>query len=272
MKNNHKLGAILAVIGMVAGILTLYFLADTYNTVISTHFNAGEWEESNTVRVVYAVLGWFGIAAGALSGSVLYGFLTKRPWAWFWGAVAATILLLAGFFPMIPAADSGLPVPTMIVFGLAAVMWFGMLFIGGVNGKIIGLTFVAGLDYVLTFIDGVAPVSKFQTTFQAPGAVINSTDAFWNGMYVMSQQVNWWGAAAWAIFIFATIKSKSWAVPVGIFAALMSMIGGYPMGIYNVTQVQRFSMFLPAPILSTILLIVILLPGTQKLISGWQKE
>ena len=79
MKNNHKLGAILAVIGMVAGILTLYFLADTYNTVISTHFNAGEWEESNTVRFVYAVLGWFGIAAGALSGSVLYGFLTKRP-------------------------------------------------------------------------------------------------------------------------------------------------------------------------------------------------
>jgi hypothetical protein len=272
MKNNNKLGAILAVIGMVAGILTLYFLANTYNTVISTHFNAGEWEESNTVRFVYAVLGWFGIAAGALSGSVLYGFLTKRPWAWFWGAVAATILLLAGFFPMIPAADSGLPVPTMIVFGLAAVMWFGMLFIGGVNNKIIGLTFVAGLAYVLTFIDGVAPVSKFQTTFQEPGALINSTDAFWNGMYVMSQQVNWWGAAAWAMFIFATFKSKSWAVPMGIFAALMSMIGGYPMGIHNVTEAKRFSMFLPAPILSTILLVVILLPGTQKLITGWQKE
>lgn len=272
MKNNNKLGAVLAVIGMVAGILTLYFLADTYNTVISTHFNASEWEESNTVRFVYAVLGWFGIAAGALSGSVLYGFLNKRPWAWFWGAVAATILLLAGFFPMIPAADSGLPVPTMIVFGLAAVMWFGMLFIGGVNNKIIGLTFVAGLAYVLTFIDGVAPISKFQTTFQAPGNLAQTPDSFWNGMYVMSQQVNWWGAAAWAMFIFATLKSKSWAVPVGIFAALMSMIGGYPMGIYNVTEVQRFSMFLPAPIMSTILLVVILLPGTQKLITDWRDK
>ncbi|KAA3661821.1 MAG: hypothetical protein DWQ04_15220 [Chloroflexi bacterium] len=272
MKNNYKLGAILAGIGILAGGLTLYFLADTYNTVISTHFAAGEWEESNTVRVVYAVLGWLGIAAGALSGSVLYGFLTKRPWAWFWGAVAATILLLAGFFPMIPAADSGLPTPTMIVFGLAAVMWFGMLFIGGVNNKIIGLTFVAGLAYVLTFIDGVAPISKFQTSYQSPDAVTQVSDSFWNGIYIMSQQVNWWGAAAWAMFIFAVFKSKSWAVPVGIFAALMSMIGGYPMGIHNVTEVQRFSMFLPAPILSTILLIVILLPGTQKLITGWQKE
>ncbi len=148
--------------------LCLYFLAQTYNTVIHTHFAAGEWEESNTVRFVYAVLGWLGTAAGALSVTVLWGFLNKQDWAWFWGAVAATVLLLAGFFPMIPAADSGLPVPTMWVFLLAAVMWFGMLFIGGVEKKIIALTFVAGLAYVLTFIDGVAPISKFQTTFQYP--------------------------------------------------------------------------------------------------------
>ena len=116
MKNNYKLGAILSVLGMLAGVLLLYYLADTYNTVIDTHFNAGEWEESNTVRIVYATLGWLGIAAGALSGSVLFGFLKKQSWAWFWGVIAATILLLAGFFPMIPAADSGLPIPTMKIF------------------------------------------------------------------------------------------------------------------------------------------------------------
>ena len=89
-------------------------------------------------------------------------------------------------------------------------------------------------------------------------------------MYVISQQVNWWGAAAWAIFIFAAFKRKSWAVPVGIFAAVMSMIGGYPMGIHNVAEVQRFSMFLPAPIISTILLIILLLPGTQRILSAEQ--
>ena len=162
MKNNHKLGAFLAFIGILAGILTLYFLADTYNTVIHTHFSAGQWEESNTVRVVYAVLGWLGTAAGAMSAAVLWGFLKKHSWAWFWGAVSATILLLAGFFPMIPAADSGLPTPTLWVFILAAIMWFGMLLIGDVNKKVIGLTFAAGLAYVLTFIDGVAPISRQQ--------------------------------------------------------------------------------------------------------------
>ena len=271
MKGNYKLGAILSVIGMVAGVLTLYFLADTYNTVIDAHFNAGQWEESNTVRFVYAVLGWLGVAAGALSGSVLYGFLNKRPWAWFWGAIAATVLLLAGFFPMIPAGDSGLPVPTVIVFGMAGVMWFGMLFIGGVDNKIIALTFTVGLAYVLTFIDGVAPLSKFQSTFQAAGtSASNPTDAFWNGAYVILQQVNWWGSTAWAIFIFAVLKRKSWAMPVGIFAALMSMLGGYTLGINNVIEAGRFSMFLPAPIISTILFVIILLPGTQKLIADWK--
>lgn len=268
MKKNYKLGAALSVLGILAGLLALYFIADTYNTVIHTHFAAGEWEESNTVRFVYALLGWLGTAAGALSAAVLWGFLKKEDWAWFWGTVAATVLLLTGFFPMIPAADSGLPVPTLWVFLLGAIMWFGMLFVGGVRVKVIGLTFTAGLAYVLTFIDGVAPISKFQTTFQFPSEFVANADTFWNGMYVVSQQVNWWGAAGWAIFIFAALKQKSWAIPVGIFAAAMSMIGGYPMGIYNVSQVQRFSMFLPAPILSTLLLIILCLPNTQKLITN----
>ena len=268
MKNNYKLGALLSIVGMLAGVLALYFIASTYNTVIHAHFNAGQWEESNTVRFVYALLGWLGTAAGALSAAVLWGFLKEQDWAWFWGAIAATILLLAGFFPMIPAGDSGLPVPTMWVFLLAAVMWFGMLFIGDVHKKVIGLTFAAGLAYVLTFIDGVAPISKFQSTYQFPSEFVAGADSFWNGMFVVFQQVNWWGAAGWAIFIFAALKQKSWAIPIGIFAATMSMIGGYPMGIHNMLEVNRFSMFLPAPILSTILLVILCLPKTQKLITG----
>lgn len=268
MKDNNKIGAFLALIGILAGLLSLYFLADTYNTVIHTHFAAGQWEESNTVRFVYAILGWFGVAAGAVSVAVLWGFLNKQSWAWFWGAIAATILLLAGFFPMIPAADSGLPTPTLWVFFMAAIMWFGMLMIGNVHKKVIGLTFTAGIAYVLTFIDGVAPISKFQNTFQSAESFVQNSDTFWNGMYAISQQVNWWGAAGWAIFIFAAIKKKSWAVPVGLFAGAMSMIGGYPMGIHNVAEVNRFSLFLPAPILSTILVIILLLPKTQKLITN----
>lgn len=261
MKNNFKLGALLAVIGILTGLIIFYLLASQYNLVIDTKIDTGRTDEATSVTITYAVLGWIGITAGAIWATVLYGFLRRETWAWFWGAVAATIQLLVGFFPMIPAMDSHLPTPTIVVFGLAAVLWFGMLLIGGVEKRIITLTFIAGLAYVLTFIDGVAPISKYTTSHDDP---------FWNGMYVMSQQINWWGAAAWAVFIFAVLRKKSWAIPVGIFAGVMSMLGGYPLGINNALfEVHRFSMFLPAPLISTGLVIYLLLPGTHEMLRSW---
>ncbi len=261
MKNNHKLGAALAVLGIVAGLLAFFLIASQYNQVISVKLATDRMDEAWSVRITYAVLGWIGTASTAIWAAVLYGFLQKKEWAWFWGAVAATIQLLVGFFPAIPAMDSHLPTPTLIVFALGGILWFGMLFIGGVNGKIITLTFIAGLAYVLTFIDGVAPIAKFTTSRDNP---------FWNGMYVMTQQVSWWGAAAWAIFIFAVLRKRAWAIPVGIFAGTMSMLAGYPLGLYNaLVEVHRFSMFLPAPLFGTGLLIYLLLPSTRKMLEEW---
>jgi len=123
---------------------------------------------------------------------------------------------------MIPVADGGVTPVTGIVFFLAAILWLGMLLIGGVNRKIILLLFVAGLAYVLTFINGVAPISKYQTS-----------EGFWNGVFAISQQLNWWSAASWAIFSSAVLKQKSWALPLSIFAASLSIIAGYPMAIHN---------------------------------------
>lgn len=258
MKNNHNLGAVLAIVGIITGLLILFMLASIYNPTMEAKILEGRPDEAITVKIVFAMLGWLGVSAGAIWGMVLFGFLTKQNWAWFWGTVAATIQILAGFFPIIPPASVGLPTPTMWVFLIAFILWFGMLFIGGVEKKIVALAFVCGLAYVLTYMDGVGAISRFQTV----------EASFANGMYAMGQMVNWWGAAAWAVFIFALIKRKSWALPLGIFAALMSMFGGYPVGITDVIRLGRFSLFLPAPIISTLLLIVFLLPGTRKLIQG----
>ena len=161
MKNNSKLGAILAVVGILTGLLVFYLLASQYNLVIDAKTASGRVDEATSVTITYAVLGWIGITAGAIWAAVFYGFLNKEKWAWFWGVVAATIQLLVGFFPMIPAMDSHLPTPTMVIFILAAILWFGMLLIGGVEKRIITLAFVAGLAYVLTFIDGVGGLGYF---------------------------------------------------------------------------------------------------------------
>jgi hypothetical protein len=259
IRDNHRLGIVLAVLGVLTGLLTFYLLADIYMVNIQGKILDGRPDEAITVQLTFAMLGWIGVSAGALWGAVLYGFAKKLPWAWFWGTVAATAQLLAGFFPMIPPSSIGLPAPTIWVFLIALVLWFGMLLIGGVTKKLIALTFVAGLAYVLTYMDGVATISKFQTT---------TYNDFWKGLYAMAQMVNWWGSAAWALFIFAALKRKSWTVPLGIFAALMSMMGGYPLAVINVIEVKRFSMFLPGPLISTILLVVLLLPATQRLLAG----
>jgi hypothetical protein len=146
----------------------------------------------------------------------------------------------------------------MWVFIIAFVLWFGMLLIGGVDKKIIALAFISGLAYVLTFIDGVGAISRHQT--EAKG--------FISSMYIMSQMVNWWGAAAWAAFIFGLVKGKSWALPIGVFAAAMSMFGGFPVGVTDVLVKGRFSMFLVAPIMGTALLAYLLLPATRRMLEG----
>jgi len=257
--NNHKAGAVISILGILTGLWILFTLASVYNVIIQGKIAGGRPDEAVTVRIVFALLGWLGVTAGALWMVVLYGFLNKEKWAWFWGVVAATLQILAGFFPMIPAASIDQPTPTLWIFLAAFVLWFGMLFIGGVEKKIIAIAFVSGLAYVLTFIDGVGAISRYQTE---PGDFVN-------GMYAMSQMVNWWGAAAWAVFIFALVKRSPKALPLGIFAAAMSMFGGYPVGLTDVLAVKgRFSMFLVAPVVSTALLIYFLLPKTQKLIKG----
>lgn len=259
MKNNHKLGTILSIVGILTGLLILLLLASIYQVNIDGKIAGERPDEAITVQIVFAMLSWLGVSAGALWVMVLYGFINKTDWAWFWGTVAATVQLLVGFFPMIPPSSIGLPAPTLWVFLLAAILWFGMLFIGGVDKKIITLAFVSGIAYVLTYIDGVGAISRYQT--EAKGFIAS--------MYAMSQMVNWWGAAVWAVFIFALIKGKSWAIPVGVFAAAMSMFGGFPVGVTDVIIQGRFSMFLVAPVISTGLLIYLLLPGTKKMITNW---
>ncbi|MDX9993026.1 MAG: hypothetical protein RBS68_13385 [Anaerolineales bacterium] len=258
MRNNTKLGAALAVLGILNGLLVLFLMAGIYQANIDGKLLGERPDEAITVQIVFALLSWLGVAAGALWTMVLYGFLNKAPWAWFWGVVAATVQILAGFFPIIPPSSIDLPAPTIWVFLIASLLWFGMLLVGGVEKKVIGLAFAAGLAYTLTFIDGVGAISRYQT--EATG--------FISSMYAMSQMVNWWGAAAWAVFIFALIKGKSWALPLGVFAAAMSMFGGFPVGVTDILIQGRFSMFMVAPVVSAGLLIFMLLPASRKWLEG----
>jgi hypothetical protein len=53
----------------------------------------------------------------------------------------------------------------------------------------------------------------------------------------------------------------------------MSIIAGYPLGIHNAFfEAHRFSLFLPAPLISTGLLVYLALPGTRRMVEVWNAE
>lgn len=176
MIGSNKHGVVLAVVGILTGLLVLLKMARISQVKIDGKINGARPDEAITVRIVNALLSWMRVAAGAL-WVMLYGLIYRSISAWFWGMVAATAQLLAGFFPIIPPSSIGLPAPTIWVFLNALVLVFGMLFIGGKNKKIITLAFVGGLAYVLTFIERVGAISRYQT--HAKG--------FINSMYAMSR-------------------------------------------------------------------------------------
>lgn len=258
-KDNYRLGTLLAVIGIVISLLAVYLIAVTYIPTVEGKILDGRPDEAITVRIVHALLGWVVMVGGALWAVVLYGFQHQKRWSWGWGVLASTLQILAGFFPMIPPASIGMATPTIWVFLAAFTLWFAMLLIGGVDLRVIAMAFVSGLAYVMVFIDGVGAISRYQTV----------KESFPIGMYAMGQMVNWWAAAAWAAFIYALVTGKPWIMKIGIFASTLAVFGGIPVGLTDVVRLGRFSMFLPGPVLSAILLIVLLLPGTQKLIRDW---
>lgn len=252
--DNHKLGSALAVIGILVGFLAMILIAQIYIPVVEGKILEGRPDEAITVRIVYALMGWVGMTGGAIWAVVLYGFLSQKEWAWYWGVGAASMQILSGFFPMIPAGSIGLFSPTLWVLLTAFILWFGMLWIGGVNAKVILLAFITGMAYVMTFIDGVGAISRYQTV-KLPFTV---------GMYAMGQMVCWLAAAAWVVFIVSLVSGNSRTLPAGILAASLSIFGGIPVGITDVVRLGRFSMFLPGPLLSALILVFILLPSAQK--------
>ena len=256
-KDNQKLGVALSVTGILVGFLAMILIASIYIPVVEGKLAEGRPDEAITVRIVYALMGWLGMSGGAIWTVVLYWFCTGKKTAWVWGVAAASMQILSGFFPMIPAGSIGMFSPTLFVLVAAFALWFAMLWIGDVKGKVVLLAFASGMAYVMTFIDGVGGISRYQTV-KMPFTV---------GMYAMGQFVCWLAAAAWVVFIAYLVSGNQRTIPVGILAASLSIFGGIPVGITDILRLGRFSMFLPGPILSGVILVVILLPGTRKLIS-----
>lgn len=257
MKERTTAGAIISLVGAlvgIAGVLVAFLLA--YQPTIDVELAAGRPDEATIVRYVFPFLSDIGIIAGVLWAVAAYGFFQKERWAWTAAIIANVASLLTGFFGMIPALSRGLFPMFLVVFLPNLVTYLLLLgYVRRVDLKIILLSFLSGITYVLAFMNGVATTDKIILTGKP--------------FLIAVQRINWVAAAAWAVFTVALVLQKKWAKPVGLGAGLMTLIAGVPLAIYSTLQEGRFSMFSPAPLLALLLLLVLLVPAGNRMVTRW---
>lgn len=278
-ENQKKVGIVISLTGIILGLVSLYLFATSYNHMIQVEISAGRPDEARVVQLVFPILSYLATAGTAIWAAGLYGFIVEGKWAWMTAFLASTLHVLAGFFPTIPALSRG-ETPVMVLFFLPALLlWFGLLFMRKVNWKIVSLAFTAGLAMVLAFMNGVAAIDKIQLTSWAMqgkplmemAELPRGYDVL-NGMYVMVQQVNWASTAVWLAFIYGLLGKKPWTQRIGITAGVLGVIGGLPLAVSNILEVKRFSMFVPSPLLSMGLIVVLVWSETRRMLQTWSES
>jgi len=257
MKERTKAGAIVSLVGAIVGIVGVFvaFML-AYEPMMAVELEAGRLDEELIVRYVIPFLSDIGLIAGVLWAVAVYGFLRKEHWAWTAAVIANVISLQTGFFAMIPALSRGLFPVFLVVFLPNLVTYLLLLgYVRQVDKRIIALSFLSGMTYVLAFMNGVASTDKLILSGRP--------------LFVAVQRINWVASIAWGVFTVALLTRKKWTMRVGLGAGLLTLTAGVPLAVATTLEAGRFSMFSPAPMFALLLLIILLVPVTSKGVTRW---
>jgi len=257
MKEKQQAGTVVSLVGAVVGIIGVFVVFMlSYEPMIAVEIAAGRPDEAEIVKYFIPFLSDLGIVGGAIWAIAAFGFSKKERWAWNVAVIANVISLLTGFFAMIPAMSRGLFPLFLFIFIPNLVTYLLLLaHVRKVDGKIILLSLLSGMTYVIVFMNGIASTDKI---ILQQGTV-----------FVTVQRINWIASIGWAIFTVALLTRKKWAVPVGLGAGLLALTAGIPLAVATTIETGRFSMFSPGPILALVLLIILFVPSGNKMVTQW---
>ena len=257
MKERTTAGSIIALVGAVVGIIgvfVVFMLA--YGPMIAVEIGAGRPDEADIVKYVIPFLSDLGIVAGVLWAVSAYGFAKKTQWAWRTAVIANVMSLLTGFFSMIPALSRGLFPLFLIVFLPNLITYLLLLtYVRKVDGKIVLVSLISGMAYVMVFMNGIASTDKI---------ILKRGDIF-----IAVQRINWIAAVGWGVFTVALVTRQKWTVPVGLGAGLLTLTAGIPLAVATTLEAGRFSMFSPGPMLAALLLLVLFVPAGNRMVTQW---
>lgn len=251
MKENRKLGGILGIIGALMGIFGTWYLFMNWFE-LSLHAEAAEPGCEILLSYLFPALSDVGIIAGVLYAVSAYGFFTAAAWAFPVASIAVIMALQGSWFINVPLMAAGLP-PIFFPLFFPNLLLYFLLFksVRNYPWSRVLLAMFTGIAMILTFMNGVASWSRI-ITIGAP-------------LFILVQRMNWVAMIGMAVVTGATLlspKQKEWVRVLGISAALLEVIVGFPLGIATAGTLGRFSLFLLAPILCAGLLIVFLRPKT----------
>ncbi len=255
MKQNRVLGGVLAIIGGLMGIIghSVIFLK-----WYVTGMNAESAEPGCEIllKFIHPAMSDFGMIAGVIFLISAYGFFTKKKWAFLLSMIAIVLALQGAWFINVPFMAANLPPVYFILFWPYLVLYFLLVLLVGKRtwGRAL-LGLLLGMAWVFCLMNGIASLSRIITI----------------GMpfFVFVQRLHWAAMLGWGIVTVGVImQPKEWMRVLGLTAGVLEIVVGYPLAVITAQQLGRFSLFSLAPISSTILVVLFVIPKLWQKIEG----
>ncbi|MHA1966594.1 MAG: hypothetical protein ACW964_02210 [Candidatus Hodarchaeales archaeon] len=284
MEKNPKLGFILSASGAIIGILGgLVIFVLTYEVYMWAEANLIVAEEGCKVIIeeILPIISDLSIIGGLLFALSAYGFYTNESWAVSLGVVGNTLCLLAGFWPTIPAMQMGLPPVWGLIFLPNLIIFIVMTrYVEGLPWITVILALLTGIAFVMCFLNGVASTNRMKLflpfglshsealNLLDPLVGIDPTGLDYpapsiHALFIALQRVSWVSAIGWGITTIGILRrpEKDWVRIVALGSGILAIFVGYPVALASSLSFGKFSMFFMAPILSTVLVVIPLIPS-----------
>lgn len=247
MKREERIGAILALIGGLIGILGTFLLFMNWYEIGRTAESA---EPGCEILLTYLmpVLSDLGIFAGVLYLLSAYGFFNRKGWAFPIVVIANVLALQGGFFINVPFMAADLPPVYFFIFFPNVILYFLLMWlVGHVPLKRILLGLVAGMTFVFCLMNGIASTSRIIT--------------IGDPIFVLVQRLHWVAMIGWGVVtVGILLRPREWMRILGLGAGFLELVVGIPLAYATAIQLERFSMFSLAPIFSLVLIVLFLMP------------
>ena len=268
----QMVGGIVSLIsGLILIILSVVYLFSEYDLILKGFFEGGKPPGTVMQSFHQPIFMQILAFAGVLLIVGGYGFLIKRSWAWLTSFTGSTIGVFATFMLMMFPLMVLMPMKHTSTFLVSAITWFLLVaYVKPHAKKLIAFSFACGMAMTMTFMNGNAALNKIiGVHLKLKQAMPQAVDV---GMIKMQmgnpaltmqaiQQILWIGALGFFIMTFAVLYRKDWVLPVGIGSAIISIAAGIPVAYIDTMGSkggEELSMFSFAPILATIILILLL--------------